>query len=780
MTNDWQIEYKNTQSSDAESYGQESLLTLGNGYLGWRGAPIMSTFNENHYPGLYVAGVFNQTTTPLAGKNIINEDLVNLPNPQLLELEIDDQKIDFNPIIRDSILNMKDGTLTEKCIFQLVQGNVQVTTTKAVDPIHYHQFVEHIEVITDFNASLKASAIIDGTITNQNVKRYRDFNSQEFQVIETNNHYLHARTLTSKIDLVVGATLHSNRFSTQTNYQSQKVVDTITAAMIPGEPLIMDRVMAVATSYEDNSPITTVLQSLNRANYNKILNTSQSYWQKIWSTNDIQVKSTTKDLQKLIRLNIFHLHQAAQHNANQYLDASVGSRALTGEGYRGHIFWDELFVIPYYTANEPETAYDILQYRLKRLTAAKNNAALENEAGAMYPWQSGMYGDEQAQIIHLNPVDNSWIPDNSRLQRHVSLAIIYNLWIYTHLTNDYRLLNNGGLNVLMETSKFWLNKVHLEDGKYHLTGIMGPDEFHEAYPNANTAGIRDNAYTNIMLTWSLNWLLSLKSNPQVNFNEIATKTHFDTALLQKAYNVANNLALYVNQQGVVEQYAGYFDLKEIDFAAYTKKYGDIHRIDRILKAEGKSSNDYQANKQADFLMLIYNLGVKATEKLINQLGYQLPPNWLTANRDYYLARTVHGSTTSRPVFSGIDVILGDNQRATEFLETAIKSDYDDIQGGTTAEGIHIGVMGETLATIQTNFAGVDLRGNQITINPQLPKSWQRLCFTQRFRGVLFNFNLTNKSVIIKTDQDTKINIQGKEINLKQGQSQTVELAERNK
>jgi trehalose 6-phosphate phosphorylase len=199
-----------------------------------------------------------------------------------------------------------------------------------------------------------------------------------------------------------------------------------------------------------------------------------------------------------------------------------------------------------------------------------------------------------------------------------------------------------------------------------------------------------------------------------------------------------------------------------------------------LKAEGRSSNDYQANKQADFLMLMYNLGVKATEKLINQLGYQLPPNWLTANRDYYLARTVHGSTTSRPVFSGIDVILGDNQRATEFLETAIKSDYDDIQGGTTAEGIHIGVMGETLATIQTNFAGVDLRGNQITINPQLPKSWQRLCFTQRFRGVLFNFNLTNKSVIIKTDQDTKINIQGKEINLKQGQSQTVELAERNK
>lgn len=779
MPHDWQIKYKNTHPKAAESYGQESLLTLSNGYLGWRGAPIMTRYSDDHYPGLYVAGVFNQTSTLLAGKNVINEDMVNLPNPQLFELSVAGEKLKFNPIIRESTLNLKNGTLVEHYVFQLAQGHVQVTSTKAVDPVHYHQLVEKIKVTTDFDTQIEATAIIDGSVTNQNVKRYRDFNSQEFKIIATKDHYLHAKTLASKIDLIVGGTLKSNSAPTKTDYQANAVIDKISVNIKTNEPITFERIMSVATSYEDKNPIATVVQSLNIATYDSIINTCQRYWDKVWATNDVKVTSSTQDLQTLIRLNIFHLHQAAQHNANKDLDASVGSRALTGEGYRGHIFWDELFIMPYYAANDPQTAYDILQYRLKRLVAAQKNATLENESGAVYPWQSAMYGDEQAQIIHLNPVDNSWIPDNSRLQRHVSLAIIYDLWIYTHLTNDYRLMNNGGLAVLLEISKFWLNKAEKNGKKYHLAGVMGPDEFHESYPNATEAGIRDNAYTNVMLAWSLNWLLSLKDNVNVDFSKIAIVNNFNNALLQKAEEVAHSLALHLNKHGVVEQYAGYFDLKELDFNAYTKKYGDIHRIDRLLKAEGKNSNDYQTNKQADFLMLLYNLGEQKTADLVKQLGYQLPNDWLALNRNYYLSRTVHGSTTSRPVFAGIDVSLGETKRATEFLEMAIKSDYDDIQGGTTAEGIHIGVMGETLAVIQNNFAGVDLRGERITINPQLPEKWQNLSFTQRFRGVLLNFNFTHQQVMIKADHDITINVQGKVIQLQQNQPKNIKLEKRN-
>jgi trehalose 6-phosphate phosphorylase len=774
-TNDWQIVYTNLPKG-VESYGQESLLTLSNGYLGWRGAPVMATFTDDNYPGLYVAGVFNQTSTPVAGKDVINEDMVNLPNPQLIRLAVDGQPIDFNPSARRAILDMQTGKLTEQLEFKLAQGSFTLESVKVLDPVNYHQFAEQLTITADFDAKLTVSGLIDGTVTNQNVKRYRDFNSQEFEVLKTQDHYLHAKTLASKIDLIVGANLTHQDSVAATDYQAQQVTDHIDVNLKANEPQQFERVMAVATSYESKTPVEIVENALSTTTFTKVLNASRLYWKQVWATNDIVLKSSTKDLQMLVRMNIFHLHQAAQHLANKDLDASVGSRALTGEGYRGHIFWDELFVVPYYAANEPETAYDILQYRLKRLKAAEKNAASENEAGAMYPWQSGMYGDEQAQIIHLNPVDNSWISDNSRLQRHVSLAVAYDMWIYTHLTNDYRLLNNGGLDVLLQTSKFWLNKVTEQDGQYHLAGVMGPDEFHEAYPNSNEAGIKDNAYTNIMLAWALNWLLDLEHSQQVDFDKAASSNDFDASLLEKAKQVAHHLAISINDDGIVEQYDGYFQLKELDFAAYAEKYGDIHRVDRLLKAEGKDSNDYQANKQADFLMLMYNFDAKLTHDLITkQLGYALPKNWLSINRDYYLARTVHGSTTSRPVFAGIDVALDETKRAAEFLETAIKSDYDDIQGGTTAEGIHIGVMGETLVVIQNDFAGVNLQGEQVTVDPKLPANWEHLKFSQRFRNVLLNFEFTQQNVMIEADHDTSVLVLGHEVNLQAGISKSISI-----
>ena len=161
--------------------------------------------------------------------------------------------------------------------------------------------------------------------------------------------------------------------------------------------------------------------------------------------------------------------------------------------------------------------------------------------------------------------------------------------------------------------------------------------------------------------------------------------------------------------------------------------------------------------------------------ITKQLGYALPKNWLSINRDYYLARTVHGSTTSRPVFAGIDVALNETKRAAEFLETAIKSDYDDIQGGTTAEGIHIGVMGETLAVIQNDFAGVNLQGEQVSVDPKLPANWEHLKFSQRFRNVLLNFEFTQKNVMIEADHDTSVLVLGHEVNLQAGISKSISI-----
>lgn len=765
----WRLMYNGLETKK-RAYGQESLLTLGNGYVGWRGASIFQTYDENNYPGLYVAGVFNQTHTEVANKDVINEDMVNLPNPQLFKLTLNDHAVVINHetiLVREAGVDFKTGLFTETLSVQVPEGRLTLQTVKAVDPNQYHMLGIQLTITANFSANLQVESIVDGTVLNQNVSRYRAFDSREFNVTEIAGDFLIAKTRSTAIEMVIGVETTSDVMDFQNiEGPTDTQVTAGTVTLQTDEPVTIQKLIAVGTSYELTEPLVFVKAALATHSVDKIIENSTAHWAKVWETADIELDTEDPDMQLMVRMNIFHIRQAAQHAANKDLDASVGSRGLTGEGYRGHIFWDEIFVVPYYAANDPQTARDILKYRIKRIDAAKKNAMLDGETGAMFPWQSGMYGDEQSQFIHLNTVNNEWEPDNSRLQRHVSLTIAYNIWVYTQITGDMTLLAEGGLELLLETTKFWLNKAEQDaTGRYHIKGVMGPDEYHEAYPEASEGGIKDNAYTNLMLTWSLNWLLELAATQTAMFTEVAAHVAFDDQLMARAKDVSRNLALEISPEGIIAQYAGYFDLKSVDFAAYEAKYGDIHRIDRLLKAEGLSPDDYQVAKQADTLMTVYNLGAKHMAKLVNQLGYELSENWLALNKDYYLARTVHGSTTSRPVFAGIDVTLNNMTEALDYLTTAIGSDYYDIQGGTTAEGVHIGVMGETLEVIQNEFGGVMLRDGYVAIQPNLPQSWHRLAFTQLYRDVLLTLEMTPTTVTISASQNIQVQVYGQLVNL---------------
>lgn len=715
--NEWALQYTGGVMG-TKSYGQESLLTLGNGYLGWRGTPVFAQYNENYYPGLYMANVFNKTTTQVSDRDVENEDLVNLPNPQLLKLWINDQEVAFEPALienRDVRLNFKDGLLTERYTLNVPKfGKLFLTSEKVADPINYHHLGMRVLIKSDFNAILRVQSLIDGTVLNQNVQRYRDFDANEFEVTANSDAVMAIKTRTTDIQVALGikTTAQQKVFEPVADGAEGYVTTEASFVLQAGQVIELQKVMAVVTDRETEYSIATVQEELKTLTYTEVMRNSQQYWKNVWQNADVQVSSFDDDLQGLVRMNIFHLHQAAQAKANLTLDASVGARGLTG--------------------------------------------------------------DEQSQKIHLNPVNNCWEPDNSRRQRHVSLAIVYNLWIYTQTTGDTTILDEGGLAVVLEITKFWLNKVQLgEDGRYHLAGVMGPDEFHESYPGASEGGLKDNAYTNVMLAWALNWVDELADEHPVAFQRAQKAANFDDAWLEKVDLVRYKLALEIDPNGVIAQYAGYFDLQELNFKAYQKQYGDIHRIDRILKAEGKSPDDYQVAKQADTLMLLYNLGAEQTEEVINQLGYKLPVDWVKANTDFYLARTTHGSTTSRPVFAGIDVELGRGRTALAFLKTAIESDYTDIQGGTTAEGIHLGVMGETLNVIQSNFGGVNLLDKMVVVQPKLPLAWRSLSFKQKYRGGQLTFIIKQDRVTVTADHEVQLKIYNRLVNLLPFQTQTI-------
>ncbi|MCD4774055.1 MAG: hypothetical protein K8R41_11805, partial [Bacteroidales bacterium] len=208
-------------------------------------------------------------------------------------------------------------------------------------------------------------------------------------------------------------------------------------------------------------------------------------------------------------------------------------------------------------------------------------------------------------------------------------------------------------------------------------------------------------------------------------------------------------------EGILAQYDGYFDLKELDWKAYKEKYENIYRMDRILKTEGKSCDDYKVAKQADTLMIFYVLEKNEIDEILNDLGYKLPDDYLQKNLNYYLQRTSHGSTLSRVVHAQLANITGDKNLSWDLYKNALTSDFVDVQGGTTGEGIHSGVMAGTILIALMSYAGLDIKSSTVKFNPNLPKYWRKISFNFNFVNDNYECEISEKEIKLKINSDKK-------------------------
>lgn len=788
--NQWHLDYYG-QYTGKRNYGQESMLTLGNGFFGLRGSYVEAKADDDNYPGTYVAGFYNQLTTKINDRDVVNEDLVNLPNGQYLTFGVDHQtpfKIkaeNIQDIYRS--LDLQTGELRTTMLVQLATGHaLRVVTTKVADMHNWHQYAIRYQLTPlNFSGSLQIYSEIDGSVINSNVERYRNFNSRHFDVTEmsTAGHeaYLAGQTKTSQIKFVVGSKLtNCNDVPTEltTHNRPDVIAQELSLDVTQNQSYTFEKNVALFTSLETTADLmTATANELHQASFQASEQHSDDFWQDIWHNADIQIDGDLTS-QKLTRVNIFHTFVSATQIANQHLDASVGARGLHGEAYRGHVFWDEMFIIPFYTLHYPKLARQLLMYRYHRLDAAKKYAASEGYQGAMFPWQSGQYGDEQSQFVHLNPLTQQWDPDNSRLQRHVSLAVAYNVWVYYHLANDREFMQKYGIQMLLDIARFWVSKAEYNSTtkRYDIKKVMGPDEFHEGYPNSDEEGLTNNAYTNIMVSWLFETIAYLRGNvvPEAAFTKAMQAAGINDALYQKMGTIGHKLTLDVDSAGVIGQFQGYFKLPTLNFENYRKKYGDISRLDRILKAEGHTPDAYQVAKQADALMAFYNFDLTHVNQILKQMGYDLPNEFLTRNIEYYLDRTTHGSTLSRIVYAVLTLVDGNMDQSWHLFSQALLSDYYDIQGGTTAEGIHLGVMAATLMLETRNYAGVDELTDMINIAPNLPAHWRSIAFRQYFRGTQYHFQITQKAITVTADQAAKVRVAGHELLLTAKQPLTVD------
>jgi trehalose/maltose hydrolase-like predicted phosphorylase len=324
--------------------------------------------------------------------------------------------------------------------------------------------------------------------------------------------------------------------------------------------------------------------------------------------------------------------------------------------------------------------------------------------------------------------------------------------------------------MFLEICRFWASKCQWNEEKqrFDLTKVMGPDEFHEQYPDAKSGGLNNNAYTNLMVAWAFGKAAELPTRLQEDTDAFYSEYGFTTEELNHWKEIASKLFLQINNDGIIGQYEGYFDLKELDWEYYKQKYGNIYRMDRILKAEGLTPDEFKVAKQADMLMIFYNLDKVEVDNLLQQMGYALPADYLQRNLEYYFQRTSHGSTLSRIVHARLASIAGNRTMSWQLYADALASDFVDIQGGTTAEGIHAGVMAGTVLIALSTFAGVSIQNETLSISPDLPLAWEKMSFGITFKGVRYQIEVATYQTSISTNANTSILFNGKRMEIANG------------
>ncbi len=800
---DWIITYKGFDP-EQESL-REALTTLGNGYAGTRGAACEAGETDTNYPGNYISGVFNTLPTKIAGKTIYNEDMVNCPNWLFLRFKINDKEWVIpnkdNVLSYEHKIDFRRGIMCKDMRIKDSSGNV----TRIEEERIVHMKWRHISAIKysitpeNYSGKITFRTGLDGMVENNGVDRYKELSSDHLEGVAAgefgkNGIFLHVRTRTSKVDIFQASRIRfffdgaekRPRGRTITK-KERSVFRDFDLSVKEGGTCTAEKYVTQYTS-QDKGNIKSCQKAINRVkrkvtSFDDLIEEHFKEWDRLWSLHEISVENdpfTTK----ILRFHTFHLLETVSEH-NKDIDNGFPARGLSGESYRGHIFWDELFVIPYFAIHLPEAAKAVLMYRYRRLSAAREYADENGYEGAMFPWQSGAKGDEQTQILHLNPLSGEWGPDYSRTQRHISFDIAYNFWQYWRKTEDHDFFNLYTSEVILSVAKFAGSLVKYDpvDGRYHTEGLMGPDEFHEKLPGCEEGGLTDNAYTNFLIVWTLMRAQEvLNLAPEAQTDRLINKLDITDEELQKWDEITRKMKIIFNSEGIISQFEGYFDLKELDWDHYRKKYGDIHRMDRILKAEGRSPNDYKVAKQADVLMIFYLLPLDEIFRLFKRLGYDFDKSMLRKNYDYYLKRTSHGSTLSKVVHCYIAHLLGLNGDAKQWFEDVLLSDVDDTQGGTTPEGIHCGVMGGSLDLTLRGFAGVHTPEDGIVrIKPDLPEGWEAINVRFLYKGDMTHARISNSRVDILIEKKNarfdslQFNINGAVHELKAGKRYSFDI-----
>ena len=715
-------------------HAQETLFTIGNGHLCARG--ILEEMTAGTIPGTFVAGIYDRTGAQIT-------ELVNLPNPFVFRLDVYGEKLD--PSAMDILghtrtLDMRHGVLCRKTLYQTTHNKrIDYRSCRLISLADKHVAAMEIAVAPlDADMTFTVQTSVGIGVSNQGATtegRKRHF--QPFEILRKNGVvYLSVETL-EKQELVAYATAFEILHHGRTRLVSDRAVQL---RMKKGEWVVFRKYIAVVTSRSlpRNRVKRKALASLKAARlpgFDLLLENHRDAWTARWDVADIEVDGAP-DVTRALRFNMYHLIIAGSEEDD---DVSIGARTLSGEGYRGHVFWDtELFILPFFIYTNPRVARNLLLYRYHRLDAARHNATANDHSGALFPWESADTGEEctpswsrdyDGTIIQIVTMEQ---------EHHIVADIAYAFMHYCQATGDTQFFWNRALEVLVETARFWRGRVELNPStkRYEILHVMGPDEFHE--------DVNNNAYTNMMARWNLRTAaercLRAKRDRPRRFSRLARRLKVTAAEIRAWRQIADQLVVSVDKRRrLIKPFDGYFGLKD---HRITKR--DEHGMPVLPRSlSWRTVGKTQLIKQADVVMLLFLLGddLSIAEKRRNYRRNE--------------ARTLHKSSLSPAIHAIVGLEVGDQEQCLAYFSRTLVTDLDNIHGNTDL-GFHAASGGGTWQAAIMGFAGMRPRGRHLVFNPHLPKRWKGIRFSMWWRGCLLRVVIRRKGAEIHCDRRSSL------------------------
>lgn len=492
---------------------------------------------------------------------------------------------------------------------------------------------------------------------------------------------------------------------------------------VAGQAATLERLMAVARgdtpAADPGPPATGALGRARAAGSEAVRLAHEAAWAERWQASDVAIEGDA-EMDRALRFAVYHLNSAANPDDPR---VSIGARGLTGDSYLGHVFWDtEIYLLPFYIANWPAAARTLLMYRYRTLDGARAKAALGGWRGALFAWESADTGAETTPDRVIGPAGALTEVLSGRQEQHIAADVAYAVWHYWRASGDDGFLLQAGAEIVLETARFWASRATLEaDGRRHIRGVIGPDEYHES--------IDDNAYTNVLARWNIRRGLDiadfLGTHWPARWDELAARLGLNAAELALWDDVARTLVTGLDPAtGLIEQFAGFFGLAPVDLTRYA---GRRLPVDVVLGRE--RTQRAQVVKQADVVALLALLPDEFDDAT------------RLANFRAYEPRCAHGSSLSRSMHALVAARLGEMDLALRYLRETAAIDLSE-NAADSAGGVHIAALGGLWQAVMRGFVGLSLAGDAPSLAPRLPPHWRSLAFRLCWRGRLVRIRIT--------------------------------------